>query len=220
MIRNSSRILRPARLLTALLLGAGLATTATAQNAPDTAAPARTGFRHALRLDVGGVLARNFAYNALNNTPQLLLPVLVGYEQQLGHRTSGSVEVLLNGGEPTERASGLALQGRYYLYQGRQTGLAGIYAAPTLSYRAIKQDTYYSLSTEKRKLGGAGVLLGAQVPLGGRGRLLLDVSGGIMAWKRLDQGPQNTAPGYYDNETFYERNSSVFDGRISLGYRF
>ncbi|AHJ95759.1 hypothetical protein [Hymenobacter swuensis] len=193
---------------------------AQAQTAPDTVAPARPGFRHALRLDVGGILARNFAYNALNENTQLLLPVLVGYEQQLGRRTSGSVEVLLNGGEPTERASGVAMQGRYYLYQGHQTGLAGIYAAPTLSYRAIKQEVYYSLTTEKRKLGGAGVLLGAQLPLGGRGRLLLDVSGGIMTWKRLDQGPKTTVPGYYDNETFYERNSAVFDGRLSLGYRF
>lgn len=218
MIRNSSRISRPACLLAALVLSAGLTGAAQAQTAPDTIV--HVSFRHALRLDVGGILARNFAYNALNSTPQVLLPILVGYEQQLGRRSSGSVEVLLNGGEPNERLSGVALQGRYYFYQRHQTGLAGFYLAPTLSYRAARQSSYYSFTTERRKLGGAGALLGAQVPLGGRGRLLLDVSGGIMAWKRLDGSGVAPASGQYDDKTYYERNTPVFDGRISLGYRF
>ena len=220
MIRNYSRISRPACLLTALLLGTGLAGAAQAQTAPDTVTRTRTGFRHALRLDVGGILARNFAYNALNSTPQVLLPILVGYEQQLGRRTSASVEGLLNGGEPGERLTGVALQGRYYFYQRHQTGLAGFYLAPTLSYRAARQSSYYSFAPEKRKLGGAGALLGVQVPLGGQGRLLLDVSGGIMAWKRLDGSGVDPTLGQYDDKTYYERNTPVFDGRISLGYRF
>jgi hypothetical protein len=216
MIRNSSRIFRFAT----LLLSTGLVTSALAQTDPDTTAPTHTGFRHALRLDVGGIVLRNFAYNALNSDTRLLLPVLVGYEQQLGRRTSGSVEVLLNGGQPTERISGGALQGRYYVYQGRQTGLAGVYVAPTLGYRAVRQNAYYSAYNENRKLGGAGVLLGAQVPLGGRGRLLLDVSGGLMAWKRLDKSKFTNVPGYYDNKTYYDEGGAIFDGRLSLGYRF
>ncbi|RSK31103.1 hypothetical protein [Hymenobacter metallilatus] len=220
MIRNSSRIFRPGWWLAALLLSAVPALPALAQTAPDTTAPARVGLRHALRLDVGGILLRNVAYNALNTDTRLLLPVLVGYEQQLGRRSSGSVEVLLNGGQPTERTSGVALQGRYYLYQGRQTGLAGVYVAPTLGYRGVKQNAYYNAYNENRKLGGAGVLLGAQLPLGHQSRFLLDVAGGIMTWRRLNKSPYAGTPGYYDTGTYYEENGAVFDGRLSLGYRF
>ncbi|RSK49529.1 hypothetical protein [Hymenobacter rigui] len=217
MIRNSSRILR--RLLATALLSAGV-TAAQAQTAPDTTAPVRVGFRHALRLDVGGILLRNFAYNALNSDARLLLPVLVGYEHQLGQRSSANLEVLLNGGQPTERLSGAALQGRYYVYQGRQSGLAGVYAAPTLGYRSVRQNAFYNHYNENRKLGGAGVLLGAQLPLGHQSRLLLDIAGGIMAWKRLDKNPYASTPGYYDNKTYYEEGGAIFDGRLSLGYRF
>ncbi|WP_426490011.1 hypothetical protein [Hymenobacter sp. 102] len=217
MIRNSSRILHSLAAATLLLAGSRATH---AQPTPDTLAASRTGFRHALRLDVGGVLLRNFAYNALNSDTRLLLPVLVGYEHQLGRRTSGSVEVLLNGGQPTERISGAALQGRYYVYQGRQSGLAGMYVAPTLGYRNVKQHSYYSFYNENRKLGGAGLLLGAQMPLGRQSRLLLDVSGGIMAWKRLDKSPYANTLGYYDNKTYYDEGGAIVDGRLSLGYRF
>ncbi|MBO0358344.1 hypothetical protein J0X19_10345 [Hymenobacter sp. BT186] len=192
-----------------------------AQTTPSQDQPARPEYHNAVRLDVGGILARNVAYNALNNNPQMLLPLLFGYERQLGPRVSGNAEVLLNGGEPEERLSGVALQGRYYYFQGRKTGLNGFYVAPTVSYRAVRQLYYYGTSQERRKLGGAGMLLGAQVPLGSR--LLLDVSGGVMTWGRLDrQSTDEAASGayHYDNKTFYERNKSVFDGRLSLGYRF
>ncbi|MCA8832352.1 hypothetical protein [Hymenobacter pini] len=222
MIRNSSRILHSCA--AALLLSTGLVSAAQAQTqtTPDTVTHARTGFSNALRLDVGGVLARNLAYNMLNNNPQTLLPVLLGYEHRLGKNTSGNVEVLLNGGQPDEKMTGAALQGRYYFYQGRQTGLAGFYVAPTLSYRAVRQQSRYWLEEQRRKLGGAGTLLGAQFPVAAKGRLVLDVSGGVMWWKRLDTPPAeyNLAPAYYDEKTYLERNKAVFDGRLSLGYRF
>lgn len=219
MIRNSSRILRP--LVAAVLLSAGAAT-AQAQTAPDTLAPARAGYFNVLRVDVGGILLRNLDYNLLNSNPQLLLPMLFGYERRIGKSTSGSVEVLLNGGQPNEEMTGAALQGRYYFYQGRQTGLAGLYAAPTLSYRAVRQQLYYRPKEQRRKLGGAGALLGAQVPMAAQGRLVLDISGGVMWWARLDTPPAEygVVPYYYDDRTYLERNTAVFDGRVSLGYRF
>ncbi|MFD2784960.1 hypothetical protein [Hymenobacter rubripertinctus] len=221
MIRNPLRILRPGCLLAAaLLFNAALARPASAQTTPTTESAAPVGFRHAVRLDLGGVLARNMAYNLLNNEPQVLLPILVGYEQQLGRRTSGSVEVLLNGGEPDERLKGLALQGRYYFYQRRPTGLAGFYVAPTLSYRAVQLSPYYGPTIEKRQLGGAGMLLGAQVPLGRQRRFLLDVAAGSMSWTRLSPERPSNSGSYYYQETYYENNSAVFDGRLSLGYRF
>jgi hypothetical protein len=192
-----------------------------AQTGPSLGRPARPEYRNAVRLDVGGLLARNAAYNIMNSNPQFILPLLFGYERQLAPRLSGNVEALLNGGEPTEKLTGLALQGRYYYFQGRKTGLNGFYVAPTVSYRAVRQMHYYSISPERRKLGGAGVLLGAQLPLGSR--LLLDVSGGVMSWGRLDQKSDDeaTSGSYYpDNRTYYERDKVVFDGRLSLGYRF
>ncbi|RSK42731.1 hypothetical protein [Hymenobacter perfusus] len=218
MIHNSSRISGPARLLTALLLGAGLATSAQAQTTPDAPTPNKPPYANALRLDIGGALARNVAHNILNSSPDLLVPVLVGYERQLGRRISGNVEVLVNGGEPDERLSGVALQGRYYLYQGRKTGLLGVYAAPTLSFRSARQQFYYSSTRYTSKLGGAGGLLGVQLPLGNR--LLLDVSGGVMTWKRLDETELSSLPSYYRYKTYYEEQGTVFDGRLSLGYRF
>lgn len=192
-----------------------------AQAMPDLRQSARLEYRNAVRLDVGGIVARNVVYNALNSKSQFLLPLLFGYERQLAPRVSGNTEVLLNGGELDERLSGLALQGRYYYFQGRKTGLNGFYVAPTLSYRAVRQLYYYGTSQGRRKLGGAGVLLGAQMPLSCR--LLLDVSGGIMTWGRLDEKQaSNIGSGSYsyDNRTYYERQRTVFDGRISLGYQF
>jgi hypothetical protein len=221
MIRNYSRTFYSGCLLAALLSAGLLPGTAHAQTALEVERPAPATYHNAVRLDVGGIFARNMAYNLLNSNPQFLLPLLFGYERQLAPRLSGNAEVLLNGGQPDERMAGLALQGRYYFYQGRKTGLNGFYAAPTLSYRAVRQLHYYRSSPERRKLGGAGVLLGAQVPLGSR--LVLDVSGGAMSWGRLDQQSADEAASssyYYDNETFYERNKVVFDGRLSLGYRF
>lgn len=219
MIRNCfSRASR----LAVLLSFAGLCHgQAHAQTIPGLLLPDRTDYRNAVRLDVGGIFARNMAYNLLNSSPEFILPLLFGYERQVAPRLSGNAEVLLNGGEPEEQMSGLALQGRYYYFQGCKTGLNGFYVAPTVSYRAVRQMRYYNISPKHRKLGGAGLLLGAQVPLGRR--LLLDVSGGVMSWGRLDQRSADevaSSPYYDDNQTFYERNKVVFDGRLSLGYRF
>lgn len=211
---------RASRLAVLFPLAGLLSGPAHAQTTPGLVQPTRPEHHNAMRLDVGGIFARNMAYNLLNANPQFLLPLLLGYERQLAPRLSGNAEVLLNGGQPGERMTGLALQGRYYFYQGRKTGLNGFYAAPTLSYRAVRQLHYYGSSPEHSKLGGAGVLLGAQVPLGSR--LLLDVSGGVMSWNRLDRqsADEVASPYYHDNRTYYEREKAVFDGRISLGYRF
>lgn len=212
---------RPRHLALLLPLAGLLPGHTQAQTAPGTGPAVRPEYHNAVRLDVGGIFTRNMAYNMLNSNPQFLLPLLFGYERQLAPRLSGNAEVLLNGGQPDERMAGLALQGRYYFYQRRKTGLNGFYAAPTVSYRAVRQMNYYGISPERRKLGGAGMLLGAQVPLGSR--LLLDVSGGVMTWGRLDRKPADNTPwdAYnYDNQTYYERNKAVFDGRLSLGYRF
>jgi len=212
---------RASRLAVLLPLASLFQGHAHAQTTLGVGQPARTEHRNAVRLDVGGIFARNMAYNILNSNPEFILPLLFGYERQVGPRVSGNVEVLVNGGEPDEQMSGLALQGRYYFFQGRKTGLNGFYVAPTVSYRAVRQMHYYSISPERRKLGGAGVLLGAQVPLGSR--LLLDLSGGVMTWGRLDQrsADEGIPSGYdYDDQTYYEREKVVFDGRLSLGYRF
>ncbi|GAB2795715.1 hypothetical protein HNQ93_003046 [Hymenobacter luteus] len=222
MIRNYSRTFHWGRLVSALLLATLLAPAAQAQAPlPDSLKPTPGVYRHALRLDVGGILARNLASSGLGNSG-ILMPLLLGYERQLRPRLSANAEVLVNGGSPEERAWGLAAQGRYYYYQGRQTGLVGLYAAPTLSYRGIQQESGYGPEVVRRKLGGVGVLLGAQLPLGAQRRFLLDVSGGLMSWTRIGQDKiQNyrRGGGYYEEETYYE-NGSVFDGRISLGYRF
>ncbi|MCR5887907.1 hypothetical protein LRS06_08970 [Hymenobacter sp. J193] len=220
MIHNHSRRLSSSRCAAFLfLLGAMLSPQRTQAQSELAPAPApRPGLPNAVRFDLGGILTRNVAYNALNYDTRFLLPVLVGYERQVGKRTSGSAEFLMNGGSPDTRLTGLALQGRYYAFQGKQTGLAGIYVAPTVSYRAVRQTLGY-MADYKSRLGGAGVLVGAQCPIGASGRLLLDVSGGVMAWKRLDQ-PAASDRETYDTETFYERNKAVFDGRLSLGYRF
>ncbi|QIX61713.1 hypothetical protein FY528_10950 [Hymenobacter lutimineralis] len=201
------------------LMGAMLASQlAQAQSEPAPAATPQPGLRNAVRIDLGGILTRNVAYNALNYDNRFLLPILVGYERQVGQRTSGSIEALVNGGSPNERLTGLALQGRYYAFQGKQTGLAGLYVAPTMSYRAVRQTFGYEVDY-KSKLGGVGALLGAQCPIGASGRLLLDIAGGVMTWKRLDARP-TAGQEYHSTETFYERNETVFDGRLSLGYRF
>ena len=179
--------------------------------------PAR---HNVLRVDVGGILVQNMRANFLSEHKQLLLPLWAGYERQLGPRTSGSVEVLVNGGEPEEKLTGLALQGRYYLIPGQHADLAGFYVAPTLSTRLVKQAFHYSRERVSRKLGGAGVLLGVQVPLTQQGRLLLDAAAGAMAWGRLGTDQvQNPAP-YGDNRTYYEQHGMVLDGRLGVGYSF
>ncbi|WP_139924885.1 hypothetical protein [Hymenobacter sp. DG01] len=222
MIRNYSRTFHWGRLAAALLFTGLVSSAAQAQSPlPDTLKPTPAVYSNALRLDVGGILARNLASSALGNSG-ILMPLLLGYERQLRPRLSANAELLVNGGSPEERAWGLAAQGRYYYYQGRQTGLAGLYVAPTLSYRGIRQDSGYGPEVVRRKLGGAGVLLGSQMPLGAQRRFLLDVSGGLMSWARIGQDQirnYRRGGGYYEEETFYE-NGTVFDGRISLGYRF
>lgn len=217
MIRNSSRNSCLGR-LAAVLLAALTGSVAHAQTT-QTTPPAAT-HHNVLRLDVGGILARNLAYSMLNSNPQPLLPLLVGYERQLGLHTSGNAEVLLNGGTPRERTTGFALQGRYYFHQRRQVPLWGFYVAPTAGYRAIRQDSYYQQEVNRKLLGG-GALLGAQVMMGARRRLVLDVSGGVMSWTRLNKPDASSLPmGYYEDKSFYENSNALFDGRISLGYRF
>ena len=155
MIRSYSRRISSLRRAAFLLVVAGGLLVSHAGHAQKQ--PIR---RNVARVDLGGILMQNVRFNFLNQHPRLLLPLWAGYERQLGARTSGNVEVLVNGGEPGEKMTGLALQGRYYLIPGQRTALTGFYVAPTLSTRLVKQAFYYRWERVSRKLGGAGVLLG------------------------------------------------------------
>ena len=185
-----------------------------AQTLP-TSAPPPPAYRNVLRLDAGGILLRNAAIVLVEeNTENLVFPLLIGYERQLGRRTSANAELLVNGGNAGETTSGLALQSRYYFHQ-KQPGLRGFYIAPTLSSRFFK-DAYFGSNQARHVLGGAGALLGAQVPVGKSGRWLLDFAGGVMAWRRLNADRDAG----YSSKSYYEEQNAVPDGRISLGYNF
>ena len=175
--------------------------------------PPPPAYRNVLRLDAGGILLRNVGAILLEE--ETVFPLLVGYERQLGRRTSANAELLVNGGNAGETTSGLALQGRYYFHQ-KQPGLRGFYIAPTLSSRFFK-DQYFGSKQARQVVGGAGALLGAQLPVGKSGRWLLDFAGGVMAWRRLNP---NRDAGYSSSKSYYEEQNAVPDGRLSLGYNF
>ncbi|OWP64713.1 hypothetical protein CDA63_02845 [Hymenobacter amundsenii] len=204
-------ILRFTALFLLLLSAAGLA------GAQPTPRPAHPSYHNTIRLDVAGMLLRNAGAVVFGDP--FTLPLLVGYERQLGQRTSANVEVLLNGGDGGEpKMAGLALQGRYYFYQQRYRGPVGFYIAPTLSFRRAEEPYRYGSARQRQQLGGGGALLGVQLPLGQQGRLVLDAALGVMNWQRLDAVESTNYGAYY--QTYYEIHGTVADGRLSLGYRF
>ncbi|OWP64714.1 hypothetical protein CDA63_02850 [Hymenobacter amundsenii] len=159
-----------------------------------------------------------------------VLPLLLGYERQVGQHLSGNIEILLTASKAKERATGLALQMRYYIASPRYpTALAGFYVAPTVSSRLVKRDyrahfLWYTPSgfIQRRTLGGAGALVGRQAAFGPSGRLLFDASIGLMSWKQLNSSADIPAgcKRCTDEPTSYENTVFVPDGRLSLGYRF
>lgn len=198
-----------------LLTSALASRPARAQSGPPAVVVSATGYQNAVRLDVGGIIGRNIGLAITRREGYLQLPLLFGYERQLGRRTSINTELLLNGGSSEAKTAGAALQGRYYFRQSQRPGLAGFYAAPTLSLRRVTEPVYYGPQRERQLLGGGGALLGAQIPLGKPGRLLLDASLGVMSWTRLDDRADE-----YAYRSYYEIHGTVADGRLSLGYRF
>ncbi len=220
-------ILRFTALFLLLLLSSGAAL-AQAQPAPaDSLRPAGQVHRNVVRLDGLVILTRTLSYLLDGGRA---LPLLVGYERQLGPHLSGNIEALLDAGNAKERITGLALQMRYYIASPRHpTALAGFYVAPTVSSRLVKRDylahfIWYTPSgyIQRRTLGGAGALIGRQAGFGPNGRLLFDASVGLMSWKQLNNSADIPAGCKHctDEPTNYEKTVFVPDGRLSLGYRF
>ena len=195
-------------------------------NTPDTLktkpmAPAE-GFHNAVRFDMGGVLASNFANTALGNGGALF-PFLASYERQVGNRFSVVGEGLLNGGSSSERKAGVSVQGRYYFRPQRGTqALAGFYLAPAAAFRSVKLSGRYE-PTQQRRFVGAGALLGWQGSFKSGSRFFLDVSAGLMNWQHVGQDKFKAAPyGGYQTEqkAYYDTHQTDFDGRLGLGFRF
>ncbi|RFP66205.1 hypothetical protein D0N36_04070 [Hymenobacter lapidiphilus] len=140
--------------------------------------------------------------------------------------------MLLNANDSKDHITGLALQMRYYVPQSRNpAALTGFYVAPTLSTRRVKQSDRvlvacygtpnYTPGGRSRALGGAGLLVGRQTPIGQKKRVLVDASVGLMSWQPWDKSAAPYGcPGYSNDFTKYERHTLVPDGRLSLGYRF
>lgn len=207
--------------LSALLALAGPAAAQAPVGLSAAAAPTPApSFRNAVRFDVGGVLASNLANTLLGNGG-LLLPLLASYERQLGQRFGLVGEALLNGGPAWERKAGVAVQGRYYLFPTRdRTALSGCYLAPVLSYRAVAMGGVYE-SRVHRPIGGVGVLAGWQHALGHSPNLFIDLSFGVMSWKKI--GPDKVdgpAQPDYSRQTYYEFHGTDADGRLGIGFRF
>ncbi|NVO30924.1 hypothetical protein [Hymenobacter lapidiphilus] len=209
-----------------LLLSSSAALAQVHSTPADSLRPSVRAYRNVVRLDVLVVLVRNLSYLLDGGTA---LPLLVGYERQLGPHVSGNVEALLDAGNAKERITGLALQMRYYVATPRHpTGLTGLYVAPMVGARLVKRDylasfVWYTPSgyIQRRVLGGAGGAIGWQTTFGPQSRLLFDTSLGIMGWKQLNNsavpiGCINCS----DDSTHYEQGIIMPDARFSLGYRF
>lgn len=198
---------------TAVLMMALLDTTwATAQ----TKRESLQGYRNVVRLDLGGPLVLNLLNADSKGAHRLLMPLLLGYERRVGKRTSANAELILNGGFAHEKTTGVTLQGRYYPFLSQGRAPLGVHIAPVLSYRAIRETINYNNQDlhVRSRLGGAGVLVGIQVPLGFR--FVFDAAGGYVAWRRLwDDSRVNV-----EASTYREIDPAVFDGRLGIGYRF
>lgn len=180
---------------------------------PIAEAPPR---RNAIRFDVGGILASNFAYNIFRTRPEFLFPVLASYERSVGRHSSVVMEGLLNGGEPAQRKAGLSLQGRYYFFPRQtRTALTGFYVAPSIGYRSVLFSGYYYQRESRRHFVGGGISVGGQAMLPHQYRIVIDVSLGVMSWQRL--GP---AALYYQPRTYYEKDVVTADGRLGIGFCF
>ncbi|NVO85439.1 hypothetical protein [Hymenobacter terrestris] len=212
--------------LFSLLLSSSAAFAQTQPTPPDSLRPAVRAYRNVVRLDVLVLLVRNLSYLLDGGTA---LPLLVGYERQLGPHVSGNVEALLDAGNAKERITGLALQLRHYVATPRHpTGLTGLYVAPMVGARLVKRDylasfVWYTPSgyIQRRVLGGAGGAIGWQAAFGPQSRLVFDASLGLMGWKQLNNSAVPIGCiSCSDDPTHYENSIIMPDARFSLGYRF
>ncbi|MET4075613.1 hypothetical protein [Hymenobacter sp. UYCo722] len=102
--------------------------------------------------------------------------------------------------------------------------LAGLYLSPVLSYRALSNaPTAFNTPVNSGRRGGAGVLVGWQLPLGhpSAPHLVFDFAVGVLTWARL--GDDRTSdPAYYDyvDEPIFRRTGILPDVRYGLGFQF
>ncbi|WP_426060107.1 hypothetical protein [Hymenobacter sp. B1770] len=176
--------------------------------------------RNAIRLDMASVYVANFLYQ-FDGHSSFVFPVLTSYERQVSERFSAVVEGLLNGGEPAERRTGIALQGRYY-YQRRQpkASLTGFYVAPMLSYRTLVANKNYLIANQR--FVGIGALAGWQATPRPQSRIFIDVALGLMTWHNIgakaDVSYRRPSTPFH-SRTYYERRQVVLDGRLGVGVR-
>ena len=181
--------------------------------------------RNVVRLDVLAPLAASLEY-ALGGGSGAVVPVLLSYERRFCKNGSMGVEFLIRGGTPGERRSGGALLGRWYFAPkwGPTAALAGFYLSPVLSYRALgTSPTVFNTPINSGRRGGAGLLLGWQLPLGRAAapHLVFDFAVGVLAWTRLGND-RTSDPSYYAtvNEPIFKRTGLLPDARYGLGFQF
>ena len=185
-------------------------------------APAPIPSANVVRFDFLAPLGANLSYNLLAQRG-LVLPVLVSYERRLGPAWSLGAEVLLNGGDPSDRRTGAGLSVRRYLRAN--SSLMGPYAAPLVSYRSLRTtEGYFSASpviTRSQRVG-TGLLLGWQLPLGGATskRWTLDVAAGAVHWALVGTDRVEDVNQYYANaQPWPSRNGWWLDFRGGVGYQ-
>jgi hypothetical protein len=217
---------------TTILLAAAISLTALptlAQEAAVTPAPVATapklglGGHTVVRADLAAVLFSNADYNFWGHRGTLV-PLLTSVEHHWGGRTSTVVEGLIGGGTPDTRRSGLSVQGRYYL-QRKYAGLPlGLYVAPVLSYRAVRETPSYSPMDVSKRFVGAGALFGAQIPVGLQQRLVIDAAAGLMGWQQVGEVQVRHTGSYpeqqYNLKPLYELSPVLPDVRLGVGLRF
>ncbi|TGE19730.1 hypothetical protein [Hymenobacter elongatus] len=216
------------RWLVAALLCGTISTNIYGQS-PEPAAPGRRSSpgNNIVRLDLLSPLGYNMAYNLFADHG-FVFPVLVSYERHLRGRWSVGTELLVNGGDPTDRRSGASLMARYYLLPARKTvgSLAGLYVSPVLNYRAMRTTDGYFGSTPsivRVQRIGLGALLGWQVALNRNQapRFVLDFAGGVLYRARLGADHVDDPYGYYTGSGVPRHRIGIGpDARIGLGYQF
>ena len=207
----------------ALFAGGNLC--AQAQTYVPGAAAASSRDKNVVHLDILAPIAASLE-NSLGGGHGVMTPLLVSYERRLGSNGSLGVEVLYRGGTPELRRSGMGLFGRWYLLNAERTevALAGLYLSPVLSYRSVNSEpTAFNTPINSGRRGGAGALVGWQLPLGRPGvpHLVFDFAVGGLVWARL--GDDRTSdPAYYDyvHEPIFRRTGFLPDVRYGLGFQF
>lgn len=183
--------------LTILVLLLGLLISNVRAQTSDIVQRPRSKYQNSIRVDLLVPIAANISYNFWKDKG-IVLPMLFTYERHVKGHWSLGTEVTVNGGNPDERYHGAALFGRYYLVPAMpwaNTPLAGLYLSPVVSYRSMEYRYSDDSSITTGQRGGAGILLGWQLPMGNLRRapcLVLDTAVGYLYWNRL--GTDRTTP--------------------------